>query len=385
MFEQFTSMITNNQLASAGMLTVITGSILAYCRSFPSKIYQLFLLYFTTELDLKNGSSAYYWTNYWFSGLETTKYGKFEIDVMRDDIKYTIADGTYWRWYNNRLVIVNKYRKKSDDNREQEWISLRFFATKKITSQFLAEIKKNADATEFSYISVNVNNGGCWRNLTSRPINISEPILEKDTFRHIVDDAEQFVKSENLYNERGLVYKRGYIFSGPPGNGKTTTIAAMAARLKRHIYHICLNNITSQQFIELISYISPASLLILEDIDCIKSVKSRIDCQSDNEKPLPLDMSTILNVLDGNLTPHGLMFVMTTNHKDKLDPALLRPGRTDVHVEINGPNQDKVKRLYNRLMGTNEGFEEFAKYEFTSMAEAQNKILELKGTYVVST
>ena len=141
MFEQLTKLISTNQMASAGILTVITGTLLAYCRAIPGQIYRFLLNNFTTEVDLKLNTNVCNWVTHWFSENIQRKYGKYEVYEEQEKVKYTIAHGTYYRWYKWRPVIITKYRRKNGMT-EEEWIFLRFLCSKKIVEEFFQEIQK---------------------------------------------------------------------------------------------------------------------------------------------------------------------------------------------------------------------------------------------------
>jgi len=96
-------------------------------------------------------------------------------------------------------------------------------------------------------------------------------------------------------------------------------------------------NISDSAFIKLISKLPERSLLVLEDIDCL--FESR-------ESKTNISFSTILNVLDGFACKNRLITFMTTNHKDKLDPALTRPGRIDYIFEIKYANKQILAEMY---------------------------------------
>jgi mitochondrial chaperone BCS1 len=158
--------------------------------------------------------------------------------------------------------------------------------------------------------------------------------------------------SEEYYLDNYLNYKRGYLFYGEPGNGKTTTILALAQSCQKHLCILSLSNqeLKEEQLLFLISSIPTNCVLVLEDIDTAKVTRSRKD-NIGGEKEIGL--GTILNILDGPHTPHGLIVFMTTNYKEKLDEAMIRPGRADVSYEFKNTNEFQANELFNRLISNN--------------------------------
>lgn len=154
--------------------------------------------------------------------------------------------------------------------------------------------------------------------------DINSVILHKDQKEEIVEDLKNFLTAEADYIRLGMPYHRGYLFHGPPGTGKTSAAKALASHMGLDVYYLSLPGMNSDTSLnELLSEIKPRSILLIEDIDIVHGAKDR----DDDHKGVSL--SGLLNALDGFMTPHGLITIMTTNNLDVLDPALIRPGRID--------------------------------------------------------
>jgi mitochondrial chaperone BCS1 len=130
--------------------------------------------------------------------------------------------------------------------------------------------------------------------------------------------------------------------------------------------------------------------LLFEDLDCMRSSRSRSG-QGPEEQGATLGkpseqngvtLSGLLNLLDGFCAPAGVLFVMTTNHVEKLDPALLRPGRIDYKLYMGGASSHQKAELYRRFFPTATHSEalEFveASASAETMAEFQGLLLALE-------
>ena len=146
------------------------------------------------------------------------------------------------------------------------------------------------------------------------------------------------------------------LFTGVPGAGKTSLSKALALKYKRKLYCINLSkNLTDEDFTSLIQTVEPNSILLVEDIDSFF-----VDGQSTTD--INISFSCLLNVLDGALSNiNGLITILTINHPDRVDPALLRPGRIDYIVKFDYPSKNEIKMAFFDLVDnpTDESFKTF--------------------------
>lgn len=163
--------------------------------------------------------------------------------------------------------------------------------------------------------------------------------------------VEFFIKNKGWYDEKGIPYTLGLLLSGQAGAGKTSSIKCLANETSRHILNVNLNNDISKTqfenlfFNEVIHVLNTSSgqtekysipldqrIYVLEDIDCqgdmVNERKRNVSVSV--SIPEKLDLSFLLNILDGVLEIPGRIVIMTSNYLDQLDHALIRPGRIDV-------------------------------------------------------
>ncbi len=204
---------------------------------------------------------------------------------------------------------------------------------------------------------------GEWKAVPSNNFRKMETIVLKNNLKNKVKkDLDLFLNSEDWYKERDIPYYRGYLFYGEPGTGKTSMIKAMSLYAKRHIHYLMLSEIQSDtELIELLKKVDyKTTILVIEDIDAMTNiVKSRTIADkedssdednknktSEKKKENTLTLSGLLNVLDGVFVSHGRILIMTSNHPEQLDKALLRPGRCDCKYIFDNCNKEQIKELY---------------------------------------
>ncbi|KAL1553146.1 AAA-ATPase ASD, mitochondrial-like [Salvia divinorum] len=171
--------------------------------------------------------------------------------------------------------------------------------------------------------------------------------------QEIIDDLINFSESKDYYKSVGKAWKRGYLLYGPPGTGKSTMIAAMANLLEYDVYDLELTAVKDNtELRKLLIDTSGKSIIVIEDIDCSLVVEKRNDEKKEEgeekdpmkkmmgmgekKKASEVTLSGLLNFIDGLWSACGgeRIIVFTTNYVEKLDPALIRRGRMDQHIEL---------------------------------------------------
>lgn len=189
--------------------------------------------------------------------------------------------------------------------------------------------------------------------LAPRPLDTV--VLADGVLDHIVGDLTRFLAHEQQYSTMGMPWHRGYLFKGPPGTGKSSAAIALAQAHGLNVYYMPLSDLASNgSLFDSLRELQPRSVLLLEDIDVVRAASERVEGQAES-----VTLDGLLNALDGAATPHGLVTIMTTNKPERLDEALIRAGRIDVHAEFGRANGDHVLRLLDRFCT---GWEAFGGY-----------------------
>jgi chaperone BCS1 len=197
-------------------------------------------------------------------------------------------------------------------------------------------------------------------------------ILPAGEYESLRSDLRDFFDSESWYRDVGLPYRRGFLFHGIPGSGKTTAVIALAGDFGLNVCVLSLSTHTDETLLEAVRAMPGNSILLLEDIDCAWSGR-----ESKDEKRLTF--SGLLNVLDGAATPEGRVAFMTTNKRDALDDALIRPGRVDHELEFRYAEQRQIEELAKRFGATDDVSQSLGhewSREQISMAQVQERLIQ---------
>lgn len=184
-------------------------------------------------------------------------------------------------------------------------------------------------------------------------------ILDQNTHSMLMNDLNDFVHADTRewYKRHGIPFKRGYLLHGPPGTGKTSTINVIASHLKRNIYRINLvaPKLSDNSLLVAMNEVPRESVIVMEDIDALFN-KFR-----EKNEEFCVTFSGILNALDGiGDGSRGIIFIYTSNHPERLDPALRRYGRIDVDVSMTYCTHDQCRRMFLRFYPESELADQFA-------------------------
>lgn len=300
------------------------------------------------------------------------------------------VETTFWIWWRRHLFIVERRRVRSQAtilrDPEKEYVVFRTpgFSTRPI-QMLIQEIKRSdvRNLTTAKYPSSKESSrfrSSPWTVVSVGPARHIESVyLAQQKRGDIVNDMNAFLlpKNERWYKKKGIPYRRGYLFYGPPGTGKTSLSVALAGLFGLDIHVISLVDftLTDGDLNHLFNNLPQKSIVLLEDIDCAHL--RRHDEESSTDKGISL--SGLFNAIDGAATNEGRLLIMTTNHRDRLDEALTRPGRVDMEVEFNLASRKQIHDMFTMF------FDEYEPKGDENIASMAKKFSELVPAEKIST
>ena len=262
-------------------------------------------------------------------------------------------DGVHFGFYRRTPILIRKETDSDSASHERK---------EKITVQFLSPFKsrlKNKVLPEINRIVEGDTNKLIIRSMHGHfnlyqardRTSASTLVFPPGFYKTIIEDMRRFLTSKEEYQRLGIHWHRGYGFFGPPGTGKTSAVLALASELKLAVQRYNLQSCSAGSIISDLQSIGQC-LVVLEDADTFRATKPRAQRKSKIKKSPPPDndqsdapdesdketdkitLNDLLSILDGLDTPEGTIFILTSNHPEHFDEALLRPGRVDLQVQF---------------------------------------------------
>jgi len=380
--------LQNNDLFQGGLLLMVGGAILALVRSWPFRFWGFIKYHSMVVIDIPDRDRSFKWVDRWLSNhsyalkharvLTVDTKGSHRPRLLsRTHIMFTPAPGTHWLFYKYRLIILSRSRKIQEngdsDDAYREAFTIRVLGRDRaIVRELLEEARDTFKPESQNNMVVYTRGLGYWDDYYVPTRSMESVILPEGQSEMLIQDMTSFLSSEVWYREKGVPYHRGYLFHGPPGSGKTSFLLALATHLERDIALVNLKStdLADGGLATALTEVPRNTILLIEDVDCVVPTREGRSTEG-------ISFAGLLNALDGLTTPHGQIVFMTTNHREKLDPALIRPGRCDTEVLFTHATNFQKEMMFTRFFPDSPLASKFAQVADgnISMAEIQKYMM----------
>ena len=284
-----------------------------------------------------------------------TEIDKLPNGAIKAHFALVAGPGRHFLRYRNAFIAVNRQRETKQytvDGKPWETITLTtLYSQRHVFETIFTEAHALAVENIEGKTPIFIPRSTEWMEFgKARPKRpLDSVLLDEGVKERIVADVEDFNLSKKWYADRGVPYRRGYLLYGPPGTGKSSFIQALAGHLN---YNIALLNLSEKGMTDdrlnyLLTIIPERTIVLLEDVDV--AWVNRRDMGSDGYNGPSVTMSGLLNALDGVASAEERIIFLTTNHVEKLDAALIRPGRVDMTVYLGNATVYQIEQLWKRF------------------------------------
>ncbi|KAK6336811.1 hypothetical protein TWF718_009599 [Orbilia javanica] len=317
------------------------------------------------------------------------------INVMEDDLgpklKYTAAPGFYHFFYKRRLVLMQRKLKDDYYGFEEPDVDLTLFTfgrsplmLRNILEEARTEYLMEQRSSTLIHTTV-ATYPPTWSLGHPKPSRTLESVIMKESDKEkLLKDMKEYLKpnAKRWYHKHGLPYRRGYLFYGLPGAGKTSLTLALATELGLPIYCLSLASSTMADdvLLGLFATLPKRCIILLEDIDSAgidrqsmsgvglytaMASKNEEDDEDEEEEEIrkreekkkmaalkqgsTVSLSGLLNAIDGISSHEGRILIMTTNYRELLDKALIRPGRVDMEIKFGNSDIEILEGLFKAV------------------------------------
>ncbi|XP_066975605.1 mitochondrial chaperone BCS1 isoform X1 [Macrobrachium rosenbergii] len=366
--QDLVSSLADNPYFSAGFGLFGVGAGAAILRKGYMVGLILFRRHYMTTLEVPCRDKSYNWLLHWITvkgarktqhlSVET-KFHEIETGKIRTDFNFIPSVGEHFFWYKRTWIRVERTRSQQtlDIHMGVPFEDVKFTTVGKNKDLFFEildeardlAIKQNEGKT-IMYTAY----GSEWRQFGNprKPRPLNSVVLDRGVSEKIVKDVKDFMDNPEWYSSRGIPYRRGYLLHGPPGCGKSSFITALAGELQLSICVLNLSErgLTDDRLNHLLALAPENTIILLEDVDsAFVSREDTPEMKSAYAGLNRLTFSGLLNCLDGVASTEARIVFMTTNYPERLDPALIRPGRVDLKQYVGYCTSYQLESMFSRF------------------------------------
>ncbi|GHG02229.1 hypothetical protein GCM10017783_13140 [Deinococcus piscis] len=368
------STLQTNELAQGGLVIAALSALAVWARTLPLRTWNYAVSRLSVTLEVQDSDPAFPWLAAWLAAQPggqnlrqlgvSTRYGdrlggqtiKVGTDHDGDDVTtqlIPLGGQTLLRYRSHWLLAqAGRMERKAaggygNVSPFHQTITLRLPVTaRSALPELLAEAFELTAGASTGQLEIHVPQYDGWKLAERRPARpLASLVYDGELLSDLQADLTQFFASRDWYTDMGIPYRRGYLLHGPPGNGKSSLVAALAGA---HGMNVCVLNLATpglddDRLNSLLSDLPRRALLLLEDIDAVFLGR---EARNANVK---LSFNGLLNALDGVAAGEGRVTFMTTNDLAGLDSALIRPGRADRQLRLSNATHAQVAGMLRRF------------------------------------
>lgn len=384
-----TQIIQANPFVQGGLTLMIAGWVGYQLRSFPGRVFEVVRKWTTRVIEIRENNPLY---EAWLGMLTDGAIrpgGPRTLEVRPTSTEYeeraassafSAGSDRFWARTCGKWCHVSIHREESAGH--QADLVRRFIiivevvcASRADLGNMMAMAKRRANIVEDRQLVDLCDKYGSKNTITMPRRSPDTLCFAKGLYESIEQRVVEFCASREDYERAGIPWRFGLLLHGEPGTGKTSLAHVLASELGRRLAVIPLADLRGdEELVSAFMCVSDQAIVLIEDVDCAFTKRQSEDAKG-------ITFSGFLNCIDGMLAPHdGRVLVMSTNHIDRLDPALIRPGRIDLRVQVplldRQTATDYVDRVFAHVANRHDVVEETMQIEHPTPAMLINRIMQ---------
>ncbi|WP_407569746.1 AAA family ATPase [Deinococcus altitudinis] len=389
LISQLQHLLQHNELAQGGLLLGALGALAAAARSWPHRLWGRLLARATFTLEIDGQDQSFAWLSVWLAAQAgsrrmrhmgvATRFNEsmgglaLALGTDQDGDEITVRliplSGQSLMRYRGHWILVRPSREKNQSEGQRmlgytHTLSLQMLGrSRHLIGPLLQDAYEATAGAVSGQTEIYTPEYQNWQVSDRRRSRPPGSLIYGGTLMDtLLADVGRFQSDREWYQEMGIPYRRGYLLHGPPGNGKSSLVAAVAGAMGLNIcvLNLATPELSDERLQSLLSNLPRRALLLLEDIDAVFVGRER------RTETVKLSFAGLLNALDGVAAGEGRVCFLTTNHPEHLDPALVRPGRADLHLHVANASREQVAGMLERF---------FPQGQFTHFGAAQRLAL----------
>lgn len=337
--------IQKNPLLATGLGLWSAAMLSYFTKDLPMGLWKIIKKQFTVSIEIPSNENSFKAVTHWLEDNGKTKF--FRTLRLRNG-KISVGLGKQYFIHHYRIWWIDRERldKPMESNVEELSVGC-FTRNQDVVRRFIISAKNEIENNDRISIYFSENNYWDFSRVQDKK-KLDTVMLSEKSKNEIIHHLTTFYASAAWYKTGGIPFRTGLCFHGPPGTGKTSLVKALASHFGLDIYVLGLNSQSDGSIRPLFASLPDKCLILIEDIDTIHSTNTRI--KNNHEKTTNgLTLGGLLNAIDGIVESNGRVLIMTTNHIENLDPALIRPGRCDKTIELSYLNDETFRLAFKRF------------------------------------
>lgn len=359
--DAITHALKSNQFFAGGIVLGLVGALVAMLRNAPQKIFVLLKDRFSISIEIRDDAVFTAFAEW----LATQRYGATcrrnaaSLEQNADpgsrrrepSLIFSPGRGHHIFRHNGKFFWLERTKDEEPSGGgdlskmlSREYMMLRMWGTNMAPGRAMLQAAIDYERERKRGKSVTYANDG-WGRWEECGVSDGRPlhsvVLRTGLLGKIVRDVEDFLAARAFYESRGIPWRRVYLFHGPPRTGKSSLISAIASHINSPMYILSLSapRMTDDMLLTMMRNAAPGACILMEDIDVAFTQRTGSDVSS-------VTFSGLLNAIDGVGSQQGRLVFMTTNHRERLDAALLE--RVDMDQHIGPCDHDQLRRMFLR-------------------------------------